>query len=197
MARRTAKLVFREDFLSRLERTGFLLVTGTMLALMAGCSRPAEPGKPAAAQSAGQPAAAATMPQFWKSVTTGKFYRVVVSPSTFQAEWVSVPEEFVKKGASIRSQARREGTKYVGGSESYLPCAAGSKTKERIVNWCHVQTGLEIDFIGPDRILGRGESLKEFDCSKCQALKKEWKDFTWVPAEAKAAPSKPAPPPAH
>jgi hypothetical protein len=183
--------------LNRLERTGFLLAAGTMLVLMAGCSRPAEPGKPVAGQSAGQPAAAPTLPQFWKSVTTGKFYHVAVSPSSFQAEWVSVPEPFVKKGASIRSQARREGTRYVGSSESYLPCAVGTRAKEHIANWCHVQTGLEIDFIGPDRILGRGEALKKFDCAKCQALEKEWKDFVWVPAEAKPAPTKPsAAPPA-
>jgi hypothetical protein len=185
------KLLFREDGLNRFQRTGFLLAAGTMLVTMAACSRPAHTGQPAA-----QSAAAPTLPPVWKSVTSGKFYHVEVTPSTFQAEWVSAPQEFAKKGASIRSQARREGTKYVGGSESYLPCAVGTRAKAKITNWCHVKTGFEIDFVGPDRILGRGEALKEFDCAKCLAIEKEWKDFVWVPAEAKPAPAKPAAAPA-
>ena len=36
-----------------------------------------------------------------------------------------------------------------------------------------------------NRLTGLGEALKRFDCSKCQVLEKEWKDFVWVPLPPK------------
>jgi hypothetical protein len=32
-----------------------------------------------------------------------------------------------------------------------------------------------------ERITGRGESLREFDCQNCQVHQTGWADFVWVP----------------
>lgn len=192
--------------MNHLHRTGFLLAAATLLLVTAGCSRQAEPNPPATASVSRRIAAASSPPgEVWRSVTTGKLYRAEVDQSVFKAEWVNVPAEFAKQGASIRSEARREGTKWVGSSQGYLPCSSGQGAQEHIANWCRVQTQFEIDFVGADRILGRGEALKRFDCAKCQVLAKEWKDFVWVPANLPPGPppsssarqAAPAQPPTH
>jgi hypothetical protein len=65
--------------------------------------------------------------------------------------------------------------------EDFLPCSVGEGKQEHIANFCQLTTGFEIDSMTDSKITGRGESLKRFDCAKCNILEKEWKGFVWVP----------------
>ena len=117
----------------------------------------------------------------WKSETSGKEYAVWKEGKYLHADWVDLLPQFAAKGAYIRSVLHREGSKWVGESQSYLPCSMGAGAEEHIANWCHVTTGIEIDSMTDTRVTGRGEALKRFDCKTCKVLEKEWKEFVWVP----------------
>jgi hypothetical protein len=124
----------------------------------------------------------------WKSETTGNEYRVWTEDNRLHAEWTNIPPGSAAKGAYIRTVCRRAGQKWVGESRSYLPCLAGRGKDEHLMNFCHVTTGFEINTMTASRITGRAEGLKRFDCSKCQVLEKEWKNFVWVPMPQKKGP---------
>ncbi len=118
--------------------------------------------------------------QMWKSETTKKVYRVKIDQDHFVAEWVNVPPEAKKQGAYIHSECRRAGNKWVGTTRALLPCALpGAEKKTRT---CELTLRIEVDSISATRIEGAGDSLHNFDCSKCQVLETGWAKFTWVPA---------------
>lgn len=159
-----------------------------------GCSNPASQSaapQTAATSPAPQPAAAApaspaaslstTKGSLWKSETTGREYRVWTEKDRFHAEWANIPPEFAAKGAHISSVGKREGEKWVGESQEYLPCSVGAVNQQHISNFCQLTTGFEIDSMSATKIKGRGEAVRISDCAKCVVSKKEWKDFAWVP----------------
>lgn len=107
----------------------------------------------------------------------------------FHAEWVNIPLPSAKKGAYIRSECRRVGSKWIGTSHSYLPCESVEENKA-VRNWCRLLTRIEIDTVAADRITGRGEGARKFDCRTCKVLETYWANFVWVPQQQKAASSK-------
>ena len=129
--------------------------------------------------------ASQALPTLWRSATTGKAYRVQVDKDRFYAEWVSIPPESAKRGAYIRNQCRRVGSKWIGTSRIKLPCAVGEGATERVANTCRLQLRIEIDSVQADRIKGRGETLKRFDCQSCRIDETGWADFVWVPMPAR------------
>jgi hypothetical protein len=124
--------------------------------------------------------------EIWRSETTGKEYRVQVDKDRFYAEWVNIPPESVKHGAFIRSECHRVGSKWIGTSSVRLPCTVGEGAKEHIGNTCRLQLRIEIDSIGPDRIVGHGETLRRFDCQSCRVDEAGWGEFVWVPKKPRA-----------
>ena len=120
-------------------------------------------------------------PTLWKSETTGKEYRVQVDKDSFSAEWVNIPPESAKRGAYIRSECHRIGSKWVGTTRVNVLCPAGEGAKEHITNTCRLQFRIEINSIQADKIMGRGETLKRFDCQSCRVDETGWVDFVWVP----------------
>ena len=118
--------------------------------------------------------------QVWRSLTTGKEYSVRVDAQTLYAEWVNVPPPLVQGSAYIRSECRRVGTRWVGISRSYLPCDT-MEGNRRVQNWCNLVTRIEIDSMTADRITGRAEAIRRFDCERCRILEKVWAKFEWVP----------------
>ena len=130
-----------------------------------------------------------TSGRVWKSATTGKEFRVWTEGGVLHAEWANVSPALAKGGAYIRSELRRAGTKWAGTSRLYLPCESVEANKP-VSNWCLLETKMEIDALTADRITGRGESLKRFDCRTCKMLETGWAEFDWVPKEQKAGGSK-------
>lgn len=118
--------------------------------------------------------------ELWESQTTGKEYSVRVEGDTFQAEWVNIPQDSDHKGSYIRTTCHRQGSKWVGQSQIFLPCAIGHGP---VVNRCHLVMGFEINQMSPDRVSGRIEDpdRNQFDCKSCKVQKTVWKDFVWVP----------------
>jgi hypothetical protein len=117
----------------------------------------------------------------WKSQTTGNEYLVRVQNDVFHAEWINVPVDWAKRGAYLRTECRRVGSKWVGTSESRLPC--GERNSEQNLNWCHLQTRTEIDSFSSDRITGHGQSVRKVDCQQCKILEAGWNAFEWTPAQ--------------
>ncbi len=97
------------------------------------------------------------------------------------AEWVNIPPGLTQR-AYIRTECRHVGARWIGTSQSYLPCEA-TESGKRISNWCQVTTKMEFDPVGENRMSGRGEGLRRFDCSACKVLEMVWKEFKWVPKE--------------
>jgi len=130
--------------------------------------------KPVGAKSA---AKTEVLPQVWKSLSTGREYRVKVEGDRFTAEWSNIPPQAAKQGAYIRSECHRSGTRWIGTSRILLACALGDgKTK-----MCPMILRFEVDFISPDRITGGGEILRDFDCGSCAVRKTGWGPFSWTP----------------
>ncbi len=154
------------------------LACGVVLAGRAGgaleAQRPDSPASPPAAKSA------PTNSVLWKSQTTGNEYRVTIEGATLQAERLNIPKDPSHEGAYVRTTARRQGSKWIGKTQIFLPCALGHGP---VINKCHLTMGFEITEMGRDLIRGRIENpdLNQFDCKSCNAPKTEWKDFVWVP----------------
>ena len=138
---------------------------------------PAPQATPAPPSNASAPAKGTV----WKSETTGKEYRVWTDKDQLHAEWANIPPEFAARGAYIRSLGERKGEKWVGQSETNLPCLVGEGQQAHIANFCQLTAGFEIDSMSATKIEGRGEYKRISDCAKCQVILKEWKPFVWVP----------------
>jgi len=119
--------------------------------------------------------------QVWKSDTTGNEYNVQVSDDVLRAEWVNLPEERLQQGLYLRTECHRMGSKWVGVSDSRLPCSVSSGDGERVIRSCDLRTRIEIDSIAADRITGQAETLKRVDCQECKVLESGWASFVWTP----------------
>jgi hypothetical protein len=139
-------------------------------------------------KAAAEPALPASA-RLWKSQTTGKEFRVWTDRGILHAEWVNIPLGLAKGGAYIRSELRRAGPKWAGTSKLRLPCESVEDNKP-VSNWCSLETKIEIAGHTADRITGRGESLKRFDCRVCKILETGWANFEWVAKEPKAGDGK-------
>ena len=120
-------------------------------------------------------------PGLWRSETTGNEYSVRIDGDVLRAEWVDLSPEMSKQGVYLRTECHRMGSKWVGVSDSRLPCSVGTGADERTIRWCELRTRIEIDSIAPNRITGQAEALKRVDCRECKVLESGWKDFVWVP----------------
>jgi hypothetical protein len=121
--------------------------------------------------------------KLWKSETTGKEYRVKVEKDRLLAEWVNIPPATAKQGAYIQTECRRSGEKWIGTSRIFLPCVKPGEAEGKITQKCHMTLRFEVDSVTRDRISGSAESLRNFDCAKCQVLQTGWAKFSWVPKQ--------------
>lgn len=154
------------------------LACGLALTLWA-CSSATSMKPPQASSDAGQTGQLADV---WRSVTTGKEYFVRMDKRHFYAQWVNLPPASAQRGAYIHTACERKGQKWEGTADIYMPCAVGEGKDEKIANTCHLSLGMEIDSISHDRITGRGQTLKKFDCGACKVIEAGWANFDWVPA---------------
>jgi hypothetical protein len=165
-------------------RVGLLVLGAAILALAVCGVVMARSSKDAASRA---DPARRSIPSEWVSETTKSVYRIQISASSFTAVWTHLPASMQHHGAYVRTECHHVGSKWIGTTRSYLPfsCGAEKNGREPPVRWCHIVTRTEILSIAPDRIEGRGEALKAFDCDHCRILQKEWKPFVWAPAAAK------------
>jgi hypothetical protein len=118
----------------------------------------------------------------WKSETTGKEYRVRIDGDHLYADWVNLPPAAAQRGAYIHTVCQRVGSKWTGTSSIFMPCTVGQGKSEHIADTCHLILKIEIGSVTKDRITGRGQSLKKFDCQSCKVIEAGWANFEWVPA---------------
>ena len=159
----------------RLQTT--VLIVGILVLLASGAfaAAQAKPGGKSG-QFPAPPAAA----RVWRSQTTGKEYRVWIENERLHAEWVNIPPKLTQRGAYIQTECRHVGARWIGTSRSYLPCEATEKGKQ-ITNWCPVTTKIEFEHVGTNRMSGKAEGLRRFDCGACKVLETVWKEFEWAP----------------
>lgn len=159
-------------------RLRLLACAGALVLLLAPLEWAA--GQAAQSKKAAAASAVSASARIWKSETTGKEFRVWTEEGVFHAEWVNIPLRLAKGGAYIHSELRRTGPKWAGTSKLHLPCESVEDHKP-VSNWCSLETKIEIAGQTAERISGRGESLKRFDCRVCKILEAGWADFEWVP----------------
>jgi hypothetical protein len=121
--------------------------------------------------------------EVWRSETTNKDYRVKIDGNKLYAEWVNLSPVAAENHAYIHTECRRQGEKWVGTSDVFLPCTTGQGAKEHIANTCHLKMKVELDSISKKMIKGRGQTLRKFDCTSCKLVEAGWADFEWVPAK--------------
>jgi hypothetical protein len=156
-----------------------MLALGTA-GLVGACSSAVSRKPSQTSSSAGQ---ADKLPDVWRSLTTGKEYFVRTDKSHFYAQWVNLPPAAAHHGAYIHTACKLVGSKWAGTSNIYMPCAVGEGKEQRIANTCHLTLEIEIDSVSKDRITGRGQTLKKFDCGACKVTETGWANFEWVPAQ--------------
>lgn len=155
------------------------IVLGCVLvAVMSAAAQSKPAGKAKSSPSTARPSG--EQGSIWRSLTTGRDYRVTINKDTVVAEWVNLPPIDAKSKASVRSELHKSGSKWVGTTRSHMPCQT-TEGKTPISNICDLTTRIEIETIAPDKIVGHGESLKRFDCGKCQILETKFAPFQWVP----------------
>ncbi|MGH9402450.1 MAG: hypothetical protein ACRD2P_10120 [Terriglobia bacterium] len=125
----------------------------------------------------------ATFPPLWFSETTHTVYRVRIDGNVLRAEQANVPPEAAKQGAYVRTEVHKSGGKWIGTSKIYVQITGDQAGQHQQSNWCHLETNIAFLTLSPERITGRAEALQQVDIPKCRVLKKEWKDFVWVPAK--------------
>jgi len=155
----------------------------TLLMGCAGMCLQAQQAKPPGKERRTQVASAPG--KVWRSTTTGREYRVSVEKDIVHTEWVNLPPALVRIGGYVRSESRRVGSKWMGTVRSYLPCET-VEANGHVSNRCHLETKIEIDSMTADRITGRAQALRKFDCSACRVIEAAWADFLWTPKEQKA-----------
>ena len=169
----------------KLSTSTWKIITICAIALAAaGCSnsapqQKAEQPRPIAAT----PSTPVSTKDLWRSITTGKEYRVKIEGDTLTADWANVPAD-APSGTSIHSECHKKGDKWIGTSAINMSCTIGKGKDEHIANSCHLTLKFEIDTVTKDKIAGRGQGLEQFDCSNCKVLKAGWGDFVWVPVGA-------------
>jgi hypothetical protein len=122
-----------------------------------------------------------TLAKVWVSETTHHEYRVRIEQDVFYAEWINLPPAADKLGAYIRTECHHTGAKWIGTTRIMLACAKPGETSDKLTRACPMTLRFEVDAITPERISGRGESLRDFDCEKCEVRQTGWGDFVWVP----------------
>ena len=127
--------------------------------------------------------------RIWKSQTTGKEYRVWIENERLFAEWVNIPAAAASQGASIQIECRRMNSRWVGAAQNQLPCDTTENGKH-VTNSCRITSKIEFDPLEANRITGRAEWARRFDCANCKVLEFAWHNFEWVPKEASPVPMK-------
>jgi len=159
------------------------LLLGSAAALPSAAQQLAPPKKD------GQIPAPPASARIWKSQTTGREYRVWIENERLFAEWVNVPPQAAQQGASIRIECRRTGSRWVGMAQNHLPCDT-TESGKRVTNFCRVTSKIEFDALEANRMTGRAEWARRFDCANCKVLEFAWHNFEWVPKEPSPVPMK-------
>jgi hypothetical protein len=168
----------------------WLAVIFVVLAGTVGAQEPVPPPKQPELPAPPRPPEFPTPPpsaRAWRSQTTGKEYRVWIEGSRLYAEWVNIAAESRRRGAYIRTECRRTGTRWIGTSHSYLPCEREGNNRQDY-NWCPWVTKIVFERVEANRMSGRAEGFRRFDCDRCRILETVWKDFEWVPKGPPTAP---------
>jgi hypothetical protein len=140
-----------------------------------------KPTTPAKSGPAAPKSASSQLPKIWHSESTKHDFRVDVTKDLFRAEWVNVPPSAAKQGASIRTECRRAGDKWVGSSSVNMLFAIPGAPAGKDIKLCSLTVRFEVDSISPEKIAGHSEALHSFDVNTCRVQETKWGDFTWLP----------------
>lgn len=166
--------------MNRIQKIGIAMLACGLALGAWNCSNAVSQKEPQASSAATQ---AAQMPDLWRSLTTGKEYFVRMDKSHFYAQWVNLPPVSKQHGAYIHTSCELKGSKWAGTSDIYMPCVVGEGKNDKVANTCHLNLKIEIDSVSNDRITGRAQTLKKFNCGACKVIEAGWADFEWTPAK--------------
>ena len=164
-----------------IERKQALMTLMALLVIIpftAAAQKPATPAKSAPATS--NPASG-QLPKIWRSDSTQHEFRVDVTNDLFHAEWVNIPPAAAKRGAYIRTECRRTGSKWVGSSSVNMLFAIPGAPTGKDTKLCSFTVRFEVDSLSAEKITGHSESIHAFDVNACRAEQTKWAEFTWIP----------------
>lgn len=166
--------------MNRIRKVGIAMLACGLALGAWNCSSAVSGKAPRASSAAKQ---AGQMPDLWRSLTTGKEYFVRMDKNHFYAQWVNLPAVSKQHGAYIHTACELKGSKWAGTSDIYMPCVVGEGKDDQVANSCHLNLKIEIDSISNDRISGRAQTLKKFNCGACKVVEAGWANFEWAPAK--------------
>jgi hypothetical protein len=121
------------------------------------------------------------LPKIWHSEATKHDFRVEVTSDSFHAEWINVPPAAAKRGAFIRTNCRKAGSKWVGSSSINMLFAVPGAPAGKDSKLCSLSVRFEVDSVSVEKITGHSETIHAFDVNACRAQQTTWGEFTWVP----------------
>ena len=127
--------------------------------------------------------------RIWKSLTTSKEYRVWTGNGRLYAERINIPPAVAVQGTSIRIECRRANGRWLGTAQNHLPCDTTENGK-RVTNFCRLTSKIEFNPIEVNRMTGRTEWIRRFDCANCKIIEPVWVNFEWVPKEPSVLPGR-------
>lgn len=169
-----------ERTLNRVQKFEIAMLASLLALAGWGCSNAVSQKAPQASSGAAEEG---PLPDVWRSLTTGKEYFVRMDKSHFYAQWVNLPPVSKQHGAYIHTACELKGSKWAGTSDIYMPCVVGEGKNDKVANTCRLNLKIEIDSISEDRITGRAQTLKKFNCAACKVVEAGWANFEWVPAK--------------
>ena len=156
-----------------------MLMALLVIALFTGAAQ--KPTAPAKSGPAYPKSVSSQLPKVWHSESTKHDFRVEVTKDLFRAVWVNVPPTAAKQGASIHTECRRAGDKWVGSSHVNMLFAVPGAPAGKDIKLCSLTVRFEVDSISAEKITGHSEALHSFDVNTCRVQETKWADFTWIP----------------
>lgn len=128
---------------------------------------------------------AASFNGVWTSLTTGRDYKVRQDGEYLYGEWVNLPSQLQGTSAFARSELKKDSDgRWHGKTHSFLPCEYNDTwTGQLRVNWCKMDTHIEVNRLSDTRIEGITDSWEKFDCRKCQPKDVKQTQFTLIPKD--------------
>lgn len=164
-----------------MERKPALVTLMALLVIVPFTAAAQKPTPPATPGDANSNPAFSKIPLIWHSEATKHDFRVEVTPDLFRAEWINIPPVAAKQGASIHTECRRTGQKWVGSSSVKMLFAIPGAPSGKDTKLCSLTVRFEVDSVSPEKITGHSESLRAFDVNACRVQETTWGEFIWIP----------------
>jgi S1-C subfamily serine protease len=122
--------------------------------------------------------------EIWTSMSSGRDYKLRFDGQYIYADLIFPAGLQGTTPAFVRSEVRKDGSKWTGKIKSFLPCQYQNIwTKQMETKWFSEEVSVELSSVTPTRIEGRNQAYSGgYDCKKGSFKGSlDWKTFTMIP----------------